>query len=283
MARTESHASLDLFFVVYTFQSIHSPSTVHSQIIRISTMFFPIEPQLIGEPFRKSEFFAADKVFEFLATVDESDFDVSSGVPVLAYPTSPSTWLYFARKDGDQNFLADKYRWRDKSKNKTKTNIYRRFYIAVERDNQSDQRSRSCLFNSEFQRNVYYLSETIKENEPVIIAYRGNHLVYQKFPHGNSTNKLNFLSSTSGVKLEVSQRCKEITSVDTLFINLKADQRAELGSHHGQLLVRDPKQVANYRARKKQLYSMFPNYGQNFFPSLFSRLAPPFFSAVSLT
>ena len=87
-----------------------------------------------------------------------------------------------------------------------------------------------------------------------MIAYRGDHSLAQKFPHGNATIKTNFIPSVPSVKIHVRNICRKIPSVETLFINTKADQTAEQSVVQTQVLVREPKQIANYRAREKQSF-----------------------------
>ena len=194
--------------------------------------FFPIQSHLIKKCAQNSLFFDKEDVFAFLVSVKKCDYDNSPSVPILEYPNAPSTWIYFASKDGDGSFVGDKYRWRDKSKVNTTATVFRRFYIAV-KNKGNDSKGQKGLYSTEFQRHIYYLSSVIKQGDPIIIAYCGNHQVFEKFPHGNATVKTNFVSSTPLVKYEVNQRCNEIPSVDTLFNDIKADQQTELGKYHG--------------------------------------------------
>ena len=223
-------------------------------------MFIPIQDVLVGPPAQGSHFFSVENAFKFLKEQKPAMFDDVPGQKVLIYPTAPSTWLYFAKNDGDTGFNADKYRWRNKSVSPGKVNIaFRRYFICVKNNEEQNTGKKVCTYDVGFQRNVYHLSHPVQKGDPILIAYRGDHTIFKLFPHGNATLKTNFIATVQSVKLEVQKSCRSVPSVERLFDETKADQTANLGGiNHCQLIVRDPKQIANYRAREKKSYIISP-------------------------
>lgn len=149
--------------------------------------------------------------------------------------------------------MADSYDWRNKSKRKDEENVFFRFYISTR-----TKGGKKDSYSAKFQRTIYYLHGQIQNGDPILIAYRGDNSIAKNVPHGNSKIKTNFLPSVPSVKNEIRQRCNETPSIDTLYNNLKSDQRAKRGLEHGQLMVRDPKQIANFRAKQKQSLIISP-------------------------
>lgn len=90
-----------------------------------------------------------------------------------------------------------------------------------------------------------------------MIAYRGDHTLANKFSHGNAKVKSNFIKTDDNI-LQVKKRCNEHTSVEALFSTIKQDQLDALPEAHGQLMVRDSKQIENFRALNKQKYIISP-------------------------
>lgn len=90
-----------------------------------------------------------------------------------------------------------------------------------------------------------------------MIAYRGDSSLAEIFAHGNAKIKTNFLQSIPSVKKDVKQRSNEIASVESLFIRIKANQISQRRSNN-QELVRDPKQIANFRTIEKQTFIISP-------------------------
>ena len=227
-----------------------------------SKMFFLIDDPIeaIGKNAYGSDCFSVETAFNYLQKVDQLDFTAASVQKSLKKVHSPTTWVFFAGKDNDDLYRADGYDWRDKNDGKKRTHTYHRYYINILVDPESGcTKSKAKLIRKEsnvFRKYVYSLNKEIKQGDPILIAYRGDHTVFVEAPHGNATIKTNFQSSLPSVQKVVKDRCNEKKSVEVLFMDIKADLRKEATSPNatGQELVRDRKQIKNYRSKLKNSF-----------------------------
>lgn len=104
----------------------------------------------------------------------------------------------------------------------------------------------------------------MKEGNPILIAYRGDHTVAKIERHGNAKHKDSFIPSLPSLKEHLAIKCKGKKPIKTLFKDLKVKARKKMKVLHklknagAPFIPRDRKQLSNYRARSKSHHIISP-------------------------
>ena len=104
----------------------------------------------------------------------------------------------------------------------------------------------------------------MKDGEPVLIVYRGDHTAFLAERHGNATMKESFRPSLPSLKKRLSIKCKGNKRIKTLYNDLKVKSRKIMSNSHGlknaggPFIPRDRKQLSNYRSKAKKCYIISP-------------------------